>query len=65
MTNKNNKFSDLDKLSEDKYIDALEFKRKLQENALKRYYGKSSHEIMECINKNASKSKLYRKSKNR
>jgi tRNA U34 5-carboxymethylaminomethyl modifying enzyme MnmG/GidA len=65
MNKKNNKFSDLNKLNEDKYIDAIEFKKKLQENALKRYHGKSSHEIMECINKNASKSKLYRKSKNR
>ncbi|MDR0912664.1 MAG: hypothetical protein LBM96_08730 [Methanobrevibacter sp.] len=52
-------------MNENKYIDALKFKQKLQENARKRYQGKSPHEIIDCINKNASKSILYRKSKNK
>ncbi|MDR0913224.1 MAG: hypothetical protein LBM96_11615 [Methanobrevibacter sp.] len=50
-------------MDNEKNIDALKFKRKLQENAIKRYKGKNFREIMDCINNNASKSILYRKSK--
>lgn len=40
--------------------DAVEFKRKLQENVWKHSNAKNSKEFMEYINKNAKKSKLYR-----
>jgi len=44
-------------------IDAIQFKRQLQENAWKRSKPKNSKEFMEGINKNAEKSVLYRKNR--
>ena len=51
-------------MKNEKKFDAIKFKRQLQDNVLKRYNPKNSHEFMECINKSASKSPLHRKYKN-
>jgi hypothetical protein len=51
-------------MKNEKSLDAIEFKRQLQENVMKKYNTKNSKELMDCINKNASKSILYRKSNN-
>jgi hypothetical protein len=51
-------------MSKEKEFDAIEFKRQLQDNVLKRYNVKNSREFMECINKNALKSSLHREYKN-
>jgi hypothetical protein len=51
-------------MKNEKKFDAIKFKRKLQDNVLKRCNPKNSREFMECINKSALKSPLHRKYKN-
>ena len=61
MNKENEKFSNLNKLSDDKKIDALKFKRQLQKNSWKNSGAKNLHEYIEYANKIALKSPLKKK----